>query len=78
MSNDEILSVVQELPLHVSLKLKRNCLQITTSPTDTNMKSNEIESGQSSPNDSTAKVLKFISNISIRNSLIPRFQLVIT
>lgn len=57
MSNDDILSVVQELPLHVSIKIKRNCLQATR--TESPLSKNEIESGQSSPNDSITKVKLF-------------------
>lgn len=58
MSNDDILSVVQELPLHVSIKVKRNCFQVTTN--ESALDKNEIESGQTSPNDSITKVAKKI------------------
>ncbi|RMZ93980.1 PDZ domain-containing 2, partial [Brachionus plicatilis] len=55
MSNDDILCVVQELPLHVSLKLKRSTSLVAISPNETNSNNNAIESGQSSPNDSATK-----------------------
>ncbi|CAF0708860.1 unnamed protein product [Brachionus calyciflorus] len=56
MSNEDILSVVQELPLHVSLKLKRSEFEVLASPVEANSNNEAIESGQSTPNSSNTKV----------------------
>lgn len=59
MSNEDILSVVQELPLHVLLKLKRNNYQpnCLLSPVYANENHESVVSNHESPNSVETKVI---------------------
>lgn len=58
MNNEDIISVVQELPLHVSLSLKRVKLESLLSPLTVNENSNKksLNQGHCSPNIASIKV----------------------